>query len=386
MSSHAKLAPSKAAMWLACPPSAALNAQVPDTVSEYAAEGIEAHELAELVLQLATGRINEVVYSRRVKAFIKKSEYHSQSFEKDVAEYVQQVMEIIGGYDRPTVDLEQRVDLDAWVPEAYGTADVVIFTPKEIHVIDLKFGQGVPVSAVENPQLMLYALGALHKYSLAYEFDTVSMTIIHPRLNELSTYTVSVTELLDWADNTVRPAALLAHEGKGEFNPTEDGCRWCRVKETCRARAGKNLEMAKYDFADPPLLSHTEIAEILGRAGELKKWAGDVEEYALVQARDHGAVFPGWKLVEGRSVRQITDPDMAAVALTGAGYGTDEIFKPQELLGITALEKLMGKKEFVGVLGSLVDKPPGKPCLVPESDSRPEYSSASAASADFAVI
>jgi hypothetical protein len=217
---------------------------------------------------------------------------------------------------------------------------------------------------------------------MLYDFLTVRMTIIQPRLDITSTEELRVNELMTWAQNELMPKAKLAYAGEGEFC-AGDHCKFCKAKATCKARADYNLELAKYDFQDAFLLSKEDIAEVLARADQLKAWVTDIETYALEQARDHGERFPGWKLVEGRSNRKYTDEEVVAKTLTGAGYEKDKIYKPQELLGITAMEKVLGKKQFGELLSDLVVKPAGKPVLVPESDTRPEINSLQSAINDF---
>jgi hypothetical protein len=250
-----------------------------------------------------------------------------------------------------------------------------------MHVIDLKYGSGVPVSAEGNAQMRLYALGAACAFDLVYDIGTVLMTICQPRLDSISTAEISVSDLYDWGEKVVKPAAELAAEGKGEFC-ADDHCRFCRAKAQCRARAESNLEAAKYEFEKPALLAESEIAEILNIAGLLKAWASDIEDYALEQARAHGKIWPGWKLVEGRSTRKYSDADAVASTLILSGIKEAVIYE-RSLLGITAMEKALGKKKFEELVGSLIEKPAGKPVLVPESDKRPAISSTAAAAADF---
>ena len=381
---HAKLSASSSARWLACPPSVVFSApydkERKDTT--FTAEGTAAHALAELKLQFDTGKITKRTFNARLKKFKRENEYYSASFEEFVDDYVGFVNETIAGYDRPEVELEQRVNFSDWVPEGFGTSDVVIMTDSVLHIVDLKFGKGVPVSAIENTQLMLYALGTYYEFNLAYDFETVRMTIYQPRLYDTSTYELSVKELLDWGENFVKPRAQLAMGGEGEFAPSEKACRFCPAKAICKARADKNLQDAiKYDFADSNELEPEAISEILSQSKEIKKWLEDVEEWALTQARDEGKHFEGWKLVEGRSSRKITNGDVAASILLEAGYS--DIFKPQELLTLTNLEKLVGKKKFGELLNEVIVKPEGKPTLVVETDKRPEISSASQAAKDF---
>lgn len=381
---HATLSASSSSRWLTCTPSVVFSApydkERKDTT--FTAEGTAAHALAELKLQFDTGKITKRKFNSQFKKFKADSEFYSTSFEEFVDDYVGFVNETIAGYEQPEVELEQRVNFSDWVPEGFGTSDVVIMTDSVLHIVDLKFGKGVPVSAIENTQLMLYALGTYYEFNLAYDFETVRMTIHQPRLYDTSTYELSVKELLDWGENFVKPRAKLAMAGQGEFVPSEKACRFCPAKAVCKARADKNLQDAiKYDFADSNELEPEQISDILTNSKEIKKWLEDIEEWALIQARDKGQHFDGWKLVEGRSNRKITNADVAASILTEAGYS--DIFKPQELLTLTNLEKLVGKKKFGELLNDIIVKPEGKPTLVVETDKRPEISSIGQAVKDF---
>jgi len=271
-----------------------------------------------------------------------------------------------------TVLLEQRLDFSPWVPEGFGTGDAVIITDNRLEIVDLKYGKGVPVSAECNPQLRLYALGAINEFGMLYDFKTVRTTIVQPRLDNISSEELAVEELLQWGE-TVKPIAWQAFTGKGDFH-AGDHCRFCRARYTCRARAEANLELAKYDFQEPEALTVEEIGEILYKAEELQQWVKDIKEYALIQAYQHGVKFPGWKVVEGRSVRKITDEEAVAERLRREGY---EPYK-QVLYTLTEFEKMIGKKRFNEIAGDLIEKPAGKPTLVPESDKRPEIPSAAA--------
>lgn len=383
---HARLSASGSSRWMACPPSAELEKDMPDSTSVFAEEGTAAHELSEIFLLHEIGEISKRARSVRLNKFKRENEHYSQSMEDYVQSYVDVVMERVNEARATTPDalvlIEQRLDFSAWVPEGFGTGDVLIMADDQVEVVDLKYGKGVPVSAVDNPQMRLYGLGAYDRYSLLYDIDKVRMTIVQPRLDSVSTETLTADELLGWADNEVKPKADMAWAGEGEFQPGEH-CRFCKVAPTCRARAEENLAMAEYDFEEPKLLSNEEIAEILAKTGELQKWAKDVEAYALEQAEKHGTKFSGWKLVEGRSNRKYTDPEAVAELLKEKEFAEADIYKPQELKTITALEKVLGKKVFSETLGSLIEKPPGKPALVVETDKRPELNSAASAEADF---
>ncbi len=387
MAAHALLSASGAARWINCPPSARLTEKMPDKGSSYADEGTVAHKLAEIKLCRKLTICNS---SRRAELDkeleqVKQDQYYNSEMENTIQEYVEQVierfMEAKARSEDAQILLEERIDLSEWVPEAFGTCDVVIISEGVLEVIDLKYGQGVPVSAEGNPQIRLYGLGAYSEYSYLYDISEVRMTIMQPRRDNVSTEVLLVNELLDWADGVVKPAAQLAFAGKGDFG-SGDHCKWCLAKAQCKARADKNMEPLSYQFKDPALLTIEEISAILFIADQLQSWAKDVKEFAHDQALA-GVAIPQWKLVEGKSNRAIKDEKAAREALLAAEFTLDQILKPQEMLGITDLEKKHGKKTIAGVLGDLIIKPPGKPALVPETDRRPKINSVES---DFADI
>lgn len=383
---HAVLSASGASRWMACTPSAMLEKDIPDKSSEYAKEGTAAHELSEIYLLYEIGEIAKATRTRRINKFKKENEYFNQEMQESVEKYVDIVVEKIyeakARSDDAVVLLEQRLDFSEWVPKGFGTGDVVIISDGLLEVIDLKYGKGVPVSAENNPQLRLYGLGALSQFDILYDIDTVSMTIVQPRLDSVSTETLEASKLVLWAENEVKPKAEQAWKGKGEFVPGEH-CRFCKIRSTCRARAEENLKLAEKDFADPAELSVEEIGDILFKAEELQKWVKDIEKYALDQAVNHEVDFPGWKVVEGRANRRYQDKDKIAETLLQHDYSEDEIYRPRDIITITAMEKLLGRSKFNELLGDYVIKPPGKPTLVPESDKRPPINSAESAKADF---
>jgi len=376
---HSLLAASKAAQWINCPPSARLQEGIPDRRSEYADEGTLAHELAETKLRrrlLPCNSTERKHLDARLQE-IQANPLYSAEMERLIQEYVEYVEERFMVAKARSSDavilLEEKLDYSKWTaPGQTGTGDVVLIADGTLELIDLKYGKGVPVSAVGNPQIRLYALGAWSGYGYLYDIREIQMTIYQPRLDSISTDTMTIEELLDWAENVVKPAAALAFEGKGEYKPG-DHCRWCKVKATCRARADENMKALQYEFQDPALLTLDEIGQILHIAQQLSAWAKDVQEYAHTQAV-RGTKFPGWKLVEGRSNRQITDKDAARSILEGAGLNPD-LYLKIDLLGISELEKRIGKKQLTELLGELIQKPPGKPVLVPETDKRPELNS-----------
>lgn len=377
---HSLLSASKAEQWINCPPSARLQEGIPDRRSEYSDEGTLAHELAEVMLRRRLLPCDSKERKRLEKRLdeLRSSPMFSAEMERLIQEYMEFVEERFMAAKARSSDavilLEEKLDYSEWTaPGQTGTGDVVLIADGTLELIDLKYGKGVPVSAAGNPQIRLYALGAWSGYGFLYDIREIRMTIYQPRLDSISTDTMTVEELLDWAENVVKPAARLAYEGKGDFKPG-DHCRWCKVKATCRARADENMKALQYEFQDPALLTLDEIGQILHIAQKLHEWAKDVEEYAFDRAVA-GERVPGWKLVEGRSNRIITNPDAAKERLAGAGLEQDVYLKPRELFGIGELEKRIGKKQLAEILGELIHKPPGKPVLVPETDPRPELNS-----------
>ena len=371
-SDHALLSASGAHRWLNCTPSARLESDEPESTSAAAEQGTAAHALAEHKLRRALKQRSK----RPVSAWIDdEMETLTDDYVAYVQEHISIAQETCGD---PQVLIEQRLDFSHIVPGSFGTGDCVIIAEPTLQIIDLKYGQGVLVEAVNNPQLMLYALGALHAFGSLYDIETVSVTIYQPRRANVDTWEISVAELEQWAETEVKPKAELASAGEGEFCPGS-WCQFCRIAPTCRARAEANLQLAKLEFVPPAELSDAEIADVLTRIPQLKTWASDVEAYALSKAVNQGVVFEGFKLVAGRSVRKYTSETDVAEAAEAAGYR--DIWD-RKLITLTAMEKLMGKPAFNEILGDLVIKPAGKPTLVPASDKRPALDLVSAAT-DF---
>lgn len=357
---HSKFSPSAAYRILACTPSMFLEQQFPNETSIYAEEGTAAHDLAE-------HKLKKTLKMRSKKPV---SKYDSDEMDEHTDTYVEYCLEIIEKAKKNCKDIqiliEQKLDFSDYVEGGFGTGDLVIVGAGTLHVIDFKYGRGVIVSAEKNPQMMLYALGAVSLFDMLYDIEKVTMTIVQPRVDNFSTYEMSIEELLKWAEEELKPKVELALKGEGEFCPGEH-CRFCRAKNQCRARAVKNLELLKYEFADSALLTDDEIAGIMGVAEELSKWASDIYTYATALAINEGKQWAGFKLVEGRTRRKYTDEEAAAEAAKTAGYS--DIYK-KNLISITEMEKLMGKKKFKDILGSFVEKPKGKLTLVEDTDKR----------------
>ncbi|AKA68508.1 DUF2800 domain-containing protein [Clostridium scatologenes] len=376
---HAILSASSSHRWLTCPPCVKLEQNFPNKTSEYAAEGTLAHELGEITLRHTLGEMITKIYNSRLKK-IQEDKLFTADMPDYIETYVDTCMEKFSEAKTKTTDaifkVEQKLDFSEWVPEGFGTGDFVTIADGTMEICDLKYGKGVPVSAKNNPQMRLYALGAIAEFSFLYDIKNVKMTIIQPRLDSISTDEITVKDLLEWAEKVLKPTAELAFKGEGEFKAGEH-CGFCRAKSICKARADKNLELAKYEFRSTDSLSEKDIAEILVQADELAKWVKDVQEYALDQALQ-GASYSGWKVVEGRSNRKYTDTGKVAEVLIANDYTEDKIYKPKELQGLTNMEKLVGKKKLNQLISDLIEKPQGKPVLVPDADKRPVFNSAKA--------
>ena len=371
MPKHAFLSASASDRWLHCPPSAKLCAQEEDTGSPYALEGSDAHELCQYELEKQLGR--------DAKDPRPNLTYYNEEMQEGADGYVAFVMEQLAAIKEtcpdPAVLVEQTLDFSRWVNHGFGTGDCVIIADDLLQIIDYKYGLGVLVSAsgtdgTGNSQLKLYALGAIDTFGDLYDIKRVRLSIYQPRRQNIDSYDMTVEDLLRWADNTLAPIAKLAFDGEGDF-AAGDHCVFCKIRATCRKRAEYNQSLARYDFAPPPTLSPEEIAEILPQLDQLTSWADDLKSWALQEAVK-GTTFPGFKLVEGRSNRRFTDENTVAKIITDAGYDAWE----RKLQTITSLTKQMGRKTFNELLGSYIEKPMGKPVLVPATDSRPSFNQA----------
>lgn len=380
---HALLGPSGAHRWLACTPSARMEHGIPDTGSRFAQEGTLAHRIGELLLRQKWEGADVATALEAARADPMYSGEMGEYME-DYAAFVEERMAEAKARCRdPRIFIEQRVSFEGYIPESFGTSDCLILSDGLLDVIDFKYGQGVPVSAEGNQQMQIYGLGGFLALSFAYDIDMIRMTIYQPRIDNISVAIMSIDELLTWAETELKPRAALAWEGKGEFCPGDETCRWCRAAPICRAHRDYQMAIAREDFADPPFMTPEEISEVLKRLPSLLAWADSVKAYALDAAINLGDHFPGFKVVEGRSNRRYTDEDAIAKALRKAGYKVAEIYKPRELLGLTAMEKLVGKKKFGKLAGAYIVKPDGAPTLVPDSDKRPPLNTAAKAAEDF---
>lgn len=356
MGNHALLSPSSSKRWLNCPPSLRLSQQYGDKTSSYAAEGTDAHTLCEYKLKSALGI--------KAKDPTANLAYYNEEMEECATDYATYILELLEKYSNPLIFIEQKVDYSKYAEGGFGTADCIIVSDDTMHICDYKHGQGILVDAYENSQLKLYSLGALELFDFLYDINTVSMTVFQPRRENISTFTLSKEELYKWANEVLIPTAKLALEGKGDFK-CGDWCVFCKIKHECRARAESNLELARYEFKLPPTLEDEEIVEILGKIDNLVSWASAIKDYAL-QTAIQGKQWQGYKLVEGRSNRKYINENAVVEVVKSSGYDPYEY----KIKGITAMEKTLGKAKFSELLSDLVEKPKGKPTLVPESDKR----------------
>lgn len=379
--SHALLSASGAHRWLSCTPSAKLEELFPDSTSVYAEEGTLAHELCEIKVNKALLGMNTKSYNSKLKK-IKANELYKIEMDKYTEEYLEYIQEKVHSFDYPpSIIVEKRVDFSSYVPKGFGTADCILLGDGELHIIDFKYGKGVEVSAEHNPQMMLYALGAYLEYSFLFQIEAIKMTIVQPRIGNISEYSMLVEELLEWAELTVKPKAQMAWNGEGNFIAGEH-CKFCRAKASCRERARKNLEAEKFEMKEGPLLSPDEIGEALEKAIDLAKWAEDLKEYALSESLK-GNDIPGWKAAEGRGSRSFTDNELAIKKLKEAGIAEELLYERKQYT-LAQIEKMVGTKDFKNIVGDLVIKNPGKPTLVVEADKRERITNKVTAAEDFA--
>lgn len=367
---HALLSASGAHRWLHCTGSPLLEKDFPDSTSVYAQEGTLAHYLCELKLMAYTGEITKRKLTS-MKNKLMKSELWQPEMDSTSEAYLDYIKDITMSYTvKPVILIEKKVDFSQYVPEGFGTADCLILAGDTLHVVDYKHGKGVVVDADHNPQMMLYALGAMSELSLLYRFKFVHMTIVQPRVNNVSEFTMTADELIEWGETVVKPKAEAAMSGNGEFE-AGDWCRFCRAKQQCKTRYESNdsLYPELSERHDPRLITLEELGEYLWRGKDMAAWLEDMKEYALSESLA-GADVPGWKAVEGRGSRVFTDTDEAVDTLIKNGIDESVLYE-RRVLTLAQMEKAVGKKAFGEIVGNLVVKNPGKPTLVEESDKRP---------------
>ena len=366
---HALLSASGASRWMNCNPSARFEDMFPDESSEFAEEGTLAHEISELKLTKYLKPMNLRTFNSKMKK-LKSHKLYKPEMENYTDVYVDNIKELLMSFDKPdTAEIEKKVDFSEYVPEGFGTCDFVTVDNGTLYIRDLKYGKGVPVSAQNNPQLMLYSLGAYLEFSLFNDIENINMGIIQPRLDIVSIFEISADELMKWAENEVKPNAEKAFKGEGDFKVGQ--CTFCRAKALCRARAEANMSLETEMKLKGNILSNEEMGEILNRARDVVKWVKDIENYCQ-QAILRGEYVPGWKVVEGRSVRAFSDTEKAMEVLKEKGVA-EELMYERKMLTLTQLEGVVGKKDFNEYVGDFIIKPKGKPTLVPESDKRAPY-------------
>ena len=372
MGEHAILSASSAYRWLKCTPAPRLEQQFQEQSSVFAEEGTAAHTLSEYKLKTYLGQtLNRP-----------ESDFDSEELDTYTDSYVNYAKELIAEARNRCKDaiilVEQRLDFSKYVPSGFGTGDLVIVSDEILDICDLKYGKGVEVSAENNPQMKLYALGALGLFDSLYDIKTIRMSICQPRLENISVSEITVGKLIEWAETELKEKANLAIKGEGDFQAGEH-CRFCKARHTCRARADSFLEIAKYDFKLPSLLTDDEIASLLEKTNQISNWAADVWAYATDMAITQNKSWTGYKLVESRSNRKYINEESVSKTLTDAGIV--DIYK-QSLIGISEMERKLGKKKFSELLSALIEKPLGKPTLVKDSDKRSEIKT-NTAEADF---
>lgn len=385
MAAHALLSASGSHRWIACTPSARLEEQFPERESSVSAsEGTFAHEFAEMSLKHFYNMITDKRFDDYLKS-IQDNEFYSADLENYCEEYIDLIIEKFEKAKERDKDaqliLESRLDFSTWVPSGFGRGDAIIIADGVLEICDLKYGRNIPVHAESNPQLRLYALGAYTEFNFLYDLKEIAMTIVQPRNTDGGgTERLTVEKLLEWGE-TIKPIAKQAYEGKGEL-VAGSHCQFCAAAPRCRELANYNMSLAKHEFKNVDLLNDIELADVLDKVDSLVKWANKVKEYCLEEALD-GRKFNGYKLVEGRSISRYSDEQEVEKVLHANGYTDKDIYKPKELLGSTAMKKVLTTKVFNELISPLMVKPAGKPTLVPVSDKRPEFNSAKD---DFEVI
>lgn len=370
---HALLSPSSAHRWIVCTPSARLEYEAADSGSTASEEGSLAHAIGELMLYREVKIISQLNYDFELEKLQQHKLYKPEmlAYCRDYADFViEQFNEYKANDPNAQLFIETKIDISAYIPEAFGTGDAAIVSRGTLHFIDLKYGKGVPVDAEDNAQLKLYAIGLLKLFELEYNIENVKATIYQPRIDNTSTWATTSDDLLDWVYDIAMPAAKKAFDGEGVFSPGEKQCQFCRIRATCKAYAEYNLELAKFAFKDESHLTDDEIVDILKKAKGFMGWLKAIEHHALSKAASGEKVWPGMKLVRGRSNRKYGDIEKIVAGLKNAGYRDTTIFKQQELKGISDLTAFIGKERFNDLVAPHLVKPKGKPALVPISDKR----------------
>lgn len=372
---HALLSASGSTRWMNCPPSARLEDKSGlSGDSVYGAEGTLAHEFSELELSYASKRIPKKEYEDKIKV-LRENELYYPDMEIEIQPYIEYVL---GEFEvaktrtsgTPILMIEKKVDLSRYIEEGKGTCDSIIIADGIMETPDLKFGKGVRVSAEDNSQLKLYALGALDEMDMLYDIHTIRLTICQPRLDHIDSWDISKEELYKWAEEVLKPAAVKAFKGEGETK-VGDWCRFCKVKSKCRAMHDENMKIAKFEFQDPMLLSDDEVLTVYKAADQFSDWLNGINDFVLKEAV-RGKKWTGFKLVEGRSNRAWSDANKVEEILISEKFKKED-FTTVKIQGIGHVEKLVGKNRFPILFADCISKTQGKPTLVNESDKRPEF-------------
>lgn len=374
MRAHALLSPSSAERWINCPPSARLSESIEQTISVYAEEGTLAHKLAELELQ---HKVAKDMTKKEYKEALREFEYQAE-MKRYVEVYVDYVKSIIVQYDNPEIGIERKVDISAYAPESFGTVDCSIIGEKnyltDLHIIDFKYGKGVEVTAENNKQLMLYALGEYESLCWVYGINYAHLHIVQPRIDNIQSYKISIDELKAFGEY-VKNQSMLAWKGEGKFC-VGSHCKFCPAKAVCRERGKQNIAILEaYQDTIPATYNNAEIGKILSQVKDFPNWVKDLQEYALQEILKGNAI-PGWKAVEGRSNRKFTDEEQVKRILTDVV--DDEQLYETKFKTLATLEKIIGVEEFYKLVGEYIYKPKGSPSLASFSDKRPEYREISA--------
>lgn len=372
---HALLSASSSHRWLICTPSARIEEKLPDSTSDDAKAGTLAHKIAELKLRKYISPMGPRTFNTRIKKF-KEDPLFQEEMLRHTDTYMDYISKVTYGFSSPPyVAAEKTLDYSIYAPEGFGTGDCIIIGGNTLHVIDFKYGKGVPVSADSNPQMMLYALGAYEEEKILFNIEHIKMTIIQPRLDSISEFSIPIKQLLDWGES-IRSIAEKAFNGVGDFVPG-DHCQFCRAKAICRALKAENLSVEIYENKMPPLLTNEEVGQILEKAKSIKSWVTALEKYALGEVLK-GNEIPGWKAVHGRGNREFINTDEAFKVLQDNGIEKSMLYDSVPL-SLAKVEELVGKKKFKELLSDKVSSPPGKPTIVPLSDKREPIKKLSAA-------
>lgn len=369
---HAILSASSAHKWLVCTPSARLEEQFPDKTSEYMKEGTLAHAIAEFkVRSYFLEPMSKTSQTRRLNKLKKEEGFQDEMLEHTDAYLNFLKEEALKTNTKPFIAVEQKVDFSNYVPEGFGTADCIMISGDTLHIIDFKYGKGVKVEAENNPQMKLYALGAIGAYGLFYPLKYVKMSIVQPRIDNISSCEIPIEPLLEWGEKIVKPQAQKAFAGIGDYVQGEH-CRFCKAKGACEFRAKENMKVVEeIQSSYNGTITNDELGEILTKTDGIEQWIKDIKAYALELVLK-GEQVKGWKAVEGKSNRKITDIDKAFEILEANGY-EDALLYEKVPLTLTKLEKVIGKTKLSEAIGDYIEKPKGAPTLVKESDKREPY-------------